>query len=164
MVTRDDFAETLLGLAVVIVAGLFLVFALQRGGVQGGPAGYGLSATFPRADGMAPGTEVRLSGVKVGAVTGVELLPEQFYWVRVNFTVRSDVKIPADSTARISSDGLLGGWHIAIESGASQTMLADGGQIEQTEGSVDAFGLLGEVLEGMVSRLEQMSLQGAPRP
>ncbi len=164
MMTRDDLAETVLGLAVVIVAGLFLAFAIQRGGVAGAPAGYGLHAAFPRADGMAPGVEVRLSGLKVGAVTDVILLPEQNYWVRVDFTIRSDVKIPADSTARIASDGLLGGWHLAIESGASQTMLANGGQIEQTEGSVDAFGLLGEVLEGMVQRLEQMSTQGAPRP
>jgi phospholipid/cholesterol/gamma-HCH transport system substrate-binding protein len=162
---RDDLAETALGLMVVAVAIGFFVFAAQRGAPGATAAGYPLHAAFPKADGVAPGTEVRLSGIKVGAVSDVQLLPaERNYWAKVAFTVRSDVKIPSDSTARITSDGLLGGAHVALEPGGAPDMLAEGGEIINTEGSADPFGLLAELLENMVSRLENNGQQETAAP
>ena len=56
------------------------------------------------------------------------------------------MKLPADSTAKITSDGLLGGAHIAIAPGASLEDLKPGGEIENTQGAVDIFGLIGSVI------------------
>lgn len=139
--TRDDLAETILGFAVVVVAAVFLVFAAQRGGVGATAGGYAIHAAFPNVDGVSAGSEVRLSGVKVGTVTDVRLLPDKDNWVRVDIAVRADVKIPTDSTARIAS-GLLGGAHVALESGGSKDQLAAGGEIMNTQGAIDPLSLL----------------------
>lgn len=157
--TRDDLAETALGFAVVAAAAAFFLFAAQHRGPDIGQA-YPLHAAFSKVDGVAPGTEVRLSGVKVGAVNGVRLLPERNYWARVDFSVRSDVKIPADSTVRIASDGLLGGAHVAIEPGGSDQMLAAGGEFTSTEGAIDVFSILAAFAEQGSSAPQE---QGTPQ-
>ena len=56
------------------------------------------------------------------------------------------VKLPSDSTAKITSDSLLGGMHVAIAPGASPEDLKAGGEIENTQGAVDLFGLIGQGL------------------
>ena len=49
--------------------------------------------------------------------------------------------MPEDSVAKVASDGLLGGAHIAIEPGASEITLSAGETIALTQGSVDLLGL-----------------------
>jgi phospholipid/cholesterol/gamma-HCH transport system substrate-binding protein len=58
----------------------------------------------------------------------------------------SDVKLPSDSTAKITSDSLLGGVHVAIAPGAALDDLKPGGEIDNTQGAVDLFGLIGQVI------------------
>jgi phospholipid/cholesterol/gamma-HCH transport system substrate-binding protein len=41
---------------------------------------------------------------------------------------------------------LLGGAHVVIEPGGSTDSLKPGGQIENTQGAVDLFGLVGQML------------------
>jgi phospholipid/cholesterol/gamma-HCH transport system substrate-binding protein len=164
MINRDDLAETLIGLAVVVVAALFFVFAAQQGGAGPAPAGYSVKAAFPRVDGVAKGTEVRLSGVKVGAVTDVTMLPNRNYWVMVEFTLRSDVKIPTDSTARILADGLLGGAHLALEAGGAEEALPPGAELMNTEGSMDLLSLLSAFSGGGDGAGKTSADQPAPAP
>jgi phospholipid/cholesterol/gamma-HCH transport system substrate-binding protein len=56
------------------------------------------------------------------------------------------VPLPSDSTAKITSDGLLGGAHVVIEPGGASDNLKAGGEIENTQGAVDLFGLVGQML------------------
>ena len=73
---RESLFETLVGLAVIVVAGFFLVFSLsQQSGASTGD-NYTLVGKFGRADGVGPGTDVRIAGVKVGAVTSVDVDPK----------------------------------------------------------------------------------------
>ena len=70
---RESLFEALIGLVVVAVAGFFLVFSLsQRSDASTGDS-YDLIAKFDRADGVSPGTDVRVAGVKVGTVRSVKL-------------------------------------------------------------------------------------------
>ena len=62
--------------------------------------------------------------------------------------IDNNIKIPSDSSAKISAEGLLGGYFIMIEPGGSETMLEDGESIELTQGSIDLIGLLGEAVFG----------------
>ena len=69
---RESLFEALIGLVVVAVAGFFLVFSLsQRSDASTGDS-YDLIAKFDRADGVSPGTDVRVAGVKVGTVRSVK--------------------------------------------------------------------------------------------
>jgi phospholipid/cholesterol/gamma-HCH transport system substrate-binding protein len=102
---------------------------------------YQLSASFRSAEGIAVGTDVRLAGIKVGSVTGLELDPES-YQAQATFTVREDVMLPEDSDVKIASEGLLGGSFLEITPGASDFMLAAGDEIVNTQGSVSLLNLL----------------------
>jgi phospholipid/cholesterol/gamma-HCH transport system substrate-binding protein len=132
--------------AVVLAAAVgFLIYALGHAGGGGKAGGYQVSARFGEVGSLAPGADVRVAGVKVGAVSRVELDPKSFL-AKATFTLNPDVQLPADSTAKITSDGLLGGQHVAIAPGGAAENLKAGGEIVNTQGAVDLFGLIGQVL------------------
>lgn len=145
---RESLFETLVGFAVVLVAGFFLVFSLsQQSGASTGDT-YTLSARFGRADGISPGTDVRIAGVKVGSVTHVDVDPKTLR-AEVKMNVRKDILIPADSTAQVQSDSLLGGSYIYVLAGGDPDMNlpTDGtGVFDYTRGSVDILSLLLEAV------------------
>lgn len=144
---NGNLGETLLGAIVAAVAIGFLTFAISRAGGGDSASGYALTARFDRIDGIASGSDVRLSGVKVGAVSGVAVDPET-YLAKVDFTVARDVKIPDDSAARVTSDGLLGGAYLALEPGGSVDMLPPGGEVVNTQGSIDLLTLFASFAQG----------------
>ncbi len=82
-----------------------------------------------------------MAGVKIGTVTNLSLNPETFF-ADATFTVREDIGVPDDSTALISSEGLLGGNFLEIQPGGSLDNLPPGGEIEDTQGSVGLISLL----------------------
>lgn len=144
---KGQTAETLLGAVVIAVAAAFLTFAVSRAGTAQTGQGYELFARFQRVDGISVGADVRVSGVKVGAVNKVSIDP-QTYYARLNMTVDRTVKLPDDSSAKIASDGLLGGAYVSLDPGGSEKMLPAGGEIQNTQGSVDLLSLLAAAAGG----------------
>ena len=145
MANNEAFAETAMGAVVLAAAAGFLIYALGNAGGMGGGGGYTLLARFGQAGALAPGADVTVAGVKVGSVTKIELDPKT-YLARASLHIKSDVKLPADSTVKITSDSLLGGQHIAIAPGSSTQDLKPGGEFENVQGAVDLFGLIGQVI------------------
>ena len=135
-------AEVLVGGAVLAAAIAFAVFAAQKTGF-GSTAGdgYALTASFRSLEGVNIGTDVRLAGVKVGAVTDIRLNPETFR-ADTTFSVQDGIQIPEDSAVVISSEGLLGGNFVEIMPGGSPFNLAAGAEIEDTQGAVSLISLL----------------------
>jgi phospholipid/cholesterol/gamma-HCH transport system substrate-binding protein len=146
-VVSGNLVETLIGAVVLVVAGLFLVFAYSAANVRSTMGGYELSAKFDRVDGLNVGGDVRLSGIKVGSIVAQDLDPAT-YQARVRINVDGKVKLPDDSSAKIASEGLLGGNYLAIEPGGSETMLKHGGEIKFTQGSVNLLDLIGQAMFG----------------
>jgi phospholipid/cholesterol/gamma-HCH transport system substrate-binding protein len=141
---QNSIVETLIGAAVIAVAALFLVFAYSSTG-SGPVSGYDVVAKFNRVDGVNVGTDVRMSGIKVGTVEKMSLDPKSYNAV-VTMALVSSVKLPDDSSVRITSEGLLGNQYLSIEPGASMDMIKPGGEIENTQGSIDLIGLLGKAV------------------
>jgi len=138
--------ETLIGAVVLVVAGLFLAFAYSTAGVRA-VGGYDLIAKFDRIDGLTVGGDVRLSGIKVGTISGERLDPESYRAV-VSFTVDQSLKLPDDSSAKIASQGLLGGNYLSLEPGGSDVMLKPGQEVRYTQGSVNLMDLIGQAIFG----------------
>lgn len=136
----NNAAETIIGAVVVAVAALFIVFAYMRIG-SGSLSGYEILARLPRVDGLGIGTDVRLSGIKIGSVSDLTLDPQN-YLVTVHMNIREDIKIPTDSSLMVTSSGLLGSSYISITPGGDDKMLAAGGLIQNSQGSVDLMGLI----------------------
>jgi phospholipid/cholesterol/gamma-HCH transport system substrate-binding protein len=142
---RGQWAETAMGGAVLAAAAAFLIYALSAGAIHPRGHGYEVTARFGQVGALAPGADVRVSGVKVGTVASITLDPKTFLAV-THVVLDPTIKLPADSTAKVTSDGLLGGEHIAIEPGSASANLKAGDEFQNTQGSVDLFGLIGQFL------------------
>ena len=143
---QNSATETLIGAAVVLAAALLLLFVYLGKG-SGGASGYPLNVRLAKADGLGVGTEVRLSGIKVGSVTDMTLDPNT-YLVTVHMNMDPSVKIPVDSSILVTSAGLLGGQYLSITPGGDDKMLASGGTIENAQGSIDIMSLVGRFATG----------------
>jgi phospholipid/cholesterol/gamma-HCH transport system substrate-binding protein len=162
-VARRSAAEVLAGLLVLVVAAGFLAYALATSGAASVP-GYTLSAQFDRIDGLTMGSDVRMAGVKVGAVTATSIDPKTYMAV-VDFTVQKNIELPTDSSAAIASQSLLGGKYLALVPGGSEQMIPPGGQVTITQGSVSLEDLLGKFIfsvTDLVSSLQKPGGQKAP--
>ncbi|MBR9835145.1 MAG: MCE family protein [Alphaproteobacteria bacterium] len=159
---RESVFETLVGLVVLVVAGIFLWFTLVRGGDASalGSDTVELGARFSSAASIDRGTDVRMAGVKIGTVRDVALDRERSE-AKVTFAVRSDILPLGDgTTARVQSDGLLGGSYINIEEaeGFDQIVAcAEGealfgetgcGEILYSQGTVDLMTLFASFASG----------------
>jgi phospholipid/cholesterol/gamma-HCH transport system substrate-binding protein len=136
--------ETLLGAVVLIVAVGFLLFAYRSSQVSD-TDGYELRASFDRVDGLEPGADVRISGIKVGTVLGQALDPATFR-AEVRFTLREDVELPLDSSAAVVSNGLLGGKYLTLVPGGDVEMLEPGDQLTLTQSSIILEDLIGQMI------------------
>jgi phospholipid/cholesterol/gamma-HCH transport system substrate-binding protein len=136
--------ETLLGAVVLIVAIVFLVFAYSSSQVGSGD-GYELVARFDRVDGLEKGSDVRISGIKVGSVLEQRLDPETFR-AEVRFTVSDDVELPLDSSAAVVSGGLLGGKYLQLVPGGDIEYLEPGGEVTFTQSAVNLEDLIGQAI------------------
>ena len=147
---RKNLIETVMGAVVLIVAAFFIVFVYSKVDL-GDIDGYEIRAKFDRVDGISAGSEVRMSGIKIGTVISSSLDPKT-YFADVVMSIHSDIKIPEDTSVAVSSEGLLGGTFLALSPGGSDDMLQAGGEITMTQGSVDLMGLLGQMIFSQTSK------------
>ena len=138
-------AEVAAGAVVLLAAVLFLAYAVTNSGRSGGGSGLELTARFDRIDGLAAGADVRIAGVKVGSVTAQRIDPQTFLAV-LTMNVDSALRLPDDSSAEITSEGLLGGKYVALVPGGSTRNLATGGEVKITQSAVSLESLLGRFI------------------
>lgn len=142
---KNNVVETVVGAVVIVVAVGFFTFVYKTADVRAGSGGYELKANFESIDGITTGSDVRISGIKVGSVVD-QVLNGESYEAVVTMSIAPDVKLPLDSSAKVTSDGLLGSKFIALEPGGDENMLGAGDTLEHTQGSIDIFGLISKFL------------------
>lgn len=139
---KDNIVEALIGLLVVIVAIGFVVFAYGRTQAGGTADGYLLKARFTNVSGVSPGTDVRMAGIRVGKVAGQSLDPVSFQAV-LDLSIDKGLKLPSDSSAAITTEGILGGTFVALTPGGDEITLKPGEEITETSGATDLMALIG---------------------
>jgi phospholipid/cholesterol/gamma-HCH transport system substrate-binding protein len=82
------------------------------------PQGKQYEAYFSDAGGISPGSDVRVSGIKVGKVSDVALAGDT---AKVSFTVNRDVKVGNESLVAIKTDTVLGQKSLAVTPKGSGT-------------------------------------------
>ena len=139
--------EIAVGGLVLAAAVGFVAYMGQVASFGSGGSGYELTASFRSIEGVNVGSDVRLAGVKVGTVTGIELDPVTF---RANTTVnvQEGILLPDDSAIVISSEGLLGGNFVEVLPGGSPFNLEPGSEIIDTQGAVSLVSLLMRFVSG----------------
>jgi len=87
-------------------------------------------ATFSNVAGLNVGDEVRYGGVRVGAVTSLEIDSAPPSTIRVRLRVRRSTPVRGDTRASITQLGLLGQPYLALEpGGGGGPLLAEGAMI-----------------------------------
>ena len=137
----NNVSETLIGAVVLTVAGAFLYYATQVSGFSTATDQYYLNASFRNVSGLNVGSDVKLSGVKVGTLMSITLNPETYEAV-TKVSISDDVLIPDDAEIKVATDGLLGGSYLEITAGGSPFMLEPDGEFVYTQGSVSLLNLL----------------------
>ncbi|WP_431283496.1 outer membrane lipid asymmetry maintenance protein MlaD [Humitalea sp. 24SJ18S-53] len=155
--------EVLVGALVLITAIGFLSYAVTSTGRSAPTGGLTLTAKFDRIDGLSPGADVRIAGVKVGSVSSQRIDPTTFLAV-LTLQVDSALRIPEDSSAEITSEGLLGGKYVAIVPGGADRILASGGEIRITASAVSLEALLGRFIFSVTDLASQRQPGAAEAP
>ncbi len=99
---------------------------------------YTLRTYFSGAGGVREGSEVRLAGIPVGNVSQIRISPysepARAVEVLVRISRRFQSEIRADSTASITTAGLLGEGYVDISRGTKgQPLLREGGEVKSRE-------------------------------
>ena len=139
-----NIVETLIGASVLAVAAGFFAYAYSRADM-GSADGYPVHARFSAVGGLTPGADVRISGIRVGAVETMELDAET-YAARVTMHIRDDVALTADTTAAIKAEGLLGGAYVALEPGGDIDTIPSGGEILFAQAAPDLVDLMSRMV------------------
>ena len=154
---KPNLLEVGMGAFVLIVCALFGVFIYSTSQWQM-PKGYEVIAKFDRIDGLVRGSDVRLSGVKVGNIKSIHLDPQSYLAV-VHVILAPHVTLPMDSSAEIVSDGLLGGKIMALVPGADEATIPPGGEIKFTQAAVSLESLIGQFIFSSQEKKEESSVE-----
>ena len=138
---QRNMLETVMGAIVLLTAVAFVSLAYEAANIRG-TDGYELEAEFGATGGLSVGDEVRISGIKVGRISRQELDPVT-YAARIVMSLDERIRIPADSSARITAASLLGGNYLELIPGADEDMMQPGEVIYDTRDPVSLTDLLG---------------------
>lgn len=141
----NNIVETIIGGVVLAFATIFLVFAYQTADLGGADGGLNLIAKFDQIDGLNIGSDVRMSGIKVGTITSQILDPETYQAV-VGISIRDNIKLPEDTAAKVAAESLLGGSYLDLSPGGAEDMLENGDEIIYTQSSLNLMDLIGQAI------------------
>lgn len=136
--------ETVMGAAVLLVAGVFVYFAYNTAEVKA-ITGYEINANFYKVGGLTKGSDVRISGIKVGTVVGTKLDPVTFDAV-VTLSVSPEIKLPVDTKAAIASSGMMGDKYVSLNVGNAKDIIAPGGSVASTTDFRSLEDQVGEII------------------
>ncbi|MDP7668055.1 MAG: MlaD family protein [Rhodospirillales bacterium] len=139
-----NLVESIMGAVVLLVAGLFVYFAYTTAELKA-VAGYEVTAAFFKVGGLKKGSDVRISGIKVGTVVDLSLDAETYDALAI-LSIMPTIELPADTVAAIGSDGILGGKYVRLEPGRDETALESGGIISRTKDFRSLEDQVGEII------------------
>ena len=141
---QRNMLETVMGAIVLLTAVGFMSLAYEAANISGAD-GYELEAEFGATGGLSVGDDVRISGIKVGRIVRQDLDPIT-YAARIVISLDERIRVPADSSARITAASLLGGNYLELIPGADEEMMQPGEVIYDTRDPVSLTDLLGKAV------------------
>lgn len=143
--------ETLIGFAVLVVAFAFFIYAYNISNATKQMDGYLLEAHFENIEGLTVGSDVKMSGIKVGYVENIRLEKDTYFAI-VKLRINKDVEVPSDSRVIISTSGLIGNKYVRINPGASEDNLAEGQKINLTQSALNIEDLIAKLMYSVTSK------------
>src|SRR4051812_25697860 len=139
--------ETVMGAVVLLAAAAFLFIIYSASGVKEASNGYHLIMRLDQGGSIAPGTDVRAAGVKVGTVVKQEFDDKAFQAV-ITLDVDQRVKLPTDSSANVDQDGLLGNSYVNLQLGGDDEIMKEGDTFRHATGALSLGKIIGMAISG----------------
>ncbi len=121
--------EFKVGLFTIIALLLLFVFIFTQT-KKGQWRGYEIGVTFDYIGGLDIGAPVRLSGVRVGEVRSIKILPEPMPKVLIKLRLKRDVKIGKNSRITIRTLGIIGEKYVEILPSSEKEYISKGEIVE----------------------------------
>ncbi|MGL9778917.1 outer membrane lipid asymmetry maintenance protein MlaD [Wolbachia pipientis] len=149
---RSNILEITAGLFVLVFTIFLIFFAIDKLSYikKNFKDCYKIYGLFTNANGIGVGDSVKISGVDVGSITGVSL-DKATYIARIDMCVSRDIKLPVDSSALITSSGVVGSKFVNISPGSDIKLILHGGKIEYTQAEANMGGIMDRIL-GMFTK------------
>ncbi|NBT59574.1 MCE family protein, partial [bacterium] len=155
---RQKMNQLLVGVFVIlgVSIGVYLIFLM---GSKSGflRSTYQLNARFKDVKGLHPGSEVSLSGLRIGMVKSIHVAhddsKEMVAVLRVSSEARDQIR--ADSLATLKTQGVLGDKYIELTIGSSAEPALDSGDTLRTSEPGDIFSKGGNLVEGLSRYLKE---------
>ena len=140
--------ELLVGLFVAagVLALFFLAMRASNLAEFGGGEGYRLIARFENSGSLKIRSPVTIAGVRVGRVRSIAIDHETFQSVVEMVINHSTITLPADTSASIYTEGLLGEQFVSLDPGGEEEYLKDGDEIELTQSAIVLEEIIGQFL------------------
>jgi phospholipid/cholesterol/gamma-HCH transport system substrate-binding protein len=142
---NNNYFEIIVGTFVLFCAIFFFFNSFNSAKVSLPSSGYHLIAKFENSEGISGGSDVKISGVKVGVVES-QHLDEKSFRAILKLNISNNIQLSADTSVKIASEGLLGEKYVAISPGGDEENLKDGDEIQFTQSSVNFEDLLGKFI------------------
>ncbi len=136
-----EFSASIVSILVFAGFAFYMFFAVKKNSINSAEM-QTYFARFNDIDGISIGSDIKLSGYKIGSVTEISVLPES-YDVKVMFKVMQNIKLPKDTTAAVKTSGIFGGKFIALLPGAEEGYLNANEEIIYTQSSINLENLIG---------------------
>ena len=140
----SNYFEIIVGTFVLACAAIFFFNSFNSAKIKT-TNGYHIIAKFDNASGIEAGSDVKVSGVKVGTIEN-NFLDNESYRATLQIMVDKSIKLPLDSSAKIVSSGLLGEKYLEISPGSDEEFLQENNEIMFTQSSVNFEDLLGKFI------------------
>ncbi|MBQ7524291.1 MAG: MCE family protein [Alphaproteobacteria bacterium] len=151
-IVKGNLLEAVIGAVVLVVAAFFVYFAYVSSGEKI-KEGYVVTARFDDVSGLTSGSDVKLNGIKIGIVKS--LVIDDDYQAKVELLIKDAIKIPADSSVSITTDGLMGNKFVAVSAGFSPDKFKAGDEFEFTRSSINLEKLIDKLALGGGSKGEE---------
>lgn len=145
---KTKYLQSGLGLACLLVFFLFGLYIFSSLSSGAGKT-KSLHASFTNIDGISVGSDVKISGMKVGTVENISL--NSNYSAVLSIAVLDEILIPDDSSLGIETSGIFGGRYVALNPGSSPDYLVDGDEIYFTQSALNLEGIVRKFLVGKTS-------------
>ena len=126
------------------------VASLNRVGGEHGS--YEITAKFDTIGSLAPGSSVKIAGVKIGRVKHIGIDSTTFQAVATLEIAGNYANIPDDSVAKILTAGLLGEQYVGIDPGGEEQPLKNGDEIKFTQSAFVLENMIGQFLTSMAQK------------
>ena len=129
--------EFILGLLILIISIICIFYYSSKINLFNKMETIQINSSFFDIGNVNIGNDVKIKGVKVGEVSGISLDQEN-YMAIITSSIDESIKIPSNSTFKISNNGFIGSPYIEIQLGESEVLLKNN---DYTTDNIDAVSL-----------------------